>query len=74
MPAGSKLTAWDAIGYDGDGYLRIVGGRTLYEAATFYDNTPGDRVKLSRLDTTSDGLLRQVNRYVDPDTLLEEVV
>lgn len=67
----TTITAWDAIGYDGDGYLRIVGGRALYETAIFYDNTPGDRVKLVRLDTRSG--LHQVNRYVDADTALEIV-
>lgn len=65
------LTAWDVIGHDGDEYIRIVGGRTLYETAIFYDNMPGERVKLARLDTT-DGL-HQVNRYVDADTPVELV-
>jgi len=67
-----SFTAWDAIGYDGDGYLRVVGGRTLYETAIFYDHTHGQMVKLVRLDTT-DGRLRQINRYVSPDTPLEVV-
>lgn len=66
-------TAWDLIGFDGsDGKsVRIVGGRALYEAVLFRDDTPGDRVLLARLDTR-DGL-RQVNRWVPYDTLLEVV-
>lgn len=67
FPTSGTHKAWDLIGYDGPHSLRIVGGRTLYEAAIYYDDTPGDRVKLVRID----GGLRQVNRYVDPDTLIE---
>lgn len=66
------LTAWEAIGFDGDGLLRIKGGRALYEAAIFYDGTRQRCVKLARLEP-GDGGLRQVNRYVDPDTELEVV-
>lgn len=62
----TTYTAWDLIGYDGDLWLRIVGGRTLYEAAVFNDTTHGHRVRLDRLDTKNG--LRVVNRYVDPDT------
>lgn len=69
-PPGTVLTAWDFIGYDGDHYLRIVGGRAKYETAIFSDDTRGDQVKLARLD---EGSLRQVNRYVDPDTPVEVV-
>lgn len=68
------ITAWEAIGWEDTGddrYLRVVGGRTLYETATFYDNTPGHMVKLSRIDTRYG--IRQIDRYVDPDTLLEVV-
>jgi hypothetical protein len=66
-------TAWDLIGfdpydYDGAKGVRIVGGRTVYEAVA---NTRNDSVCLSRLDTT-DGL-RAVVRYVDPDTPMEVV-
>lgn len=62
-------TAWDLIGWD-DGLIRIKGGTSVYEAVIFYDDTPGDNVKLARV--VDDGRrLRQVNRYVDPDTELE---
>jgi hypothetical protein len=64
--------AWDFIGYDGPDWLRIVGGRALYEAAIYYDDTRGSCVKLSRLEANSDGI-RQVNRYVHPDTPVEVV-
>jgi len=65
-------TAWDLIGFDpglddAKG-VRVVGGRTLYEAV---GNDGGQLVRLSRLDTT-DGL-RAVIRYVDPDTPMEIV-
>lgn len=49
--------------------VRIVGGRTLYEAVVFNDGTHGHRVRLDRL--TND--LRVVNRYVDPDTPMEVI-
>lgn len=76
-----RQTAWDLIGFDGrDGYVRVVGGRALYESVDFRDDTPGGQVRLSRLDhVTVTGepngpwQLRQVNRYVDPDTQLEVV-
>jgi hypothetical protein len=73
--------AWDYIGFDGRldendlriGHVRIVGGRALYEAVIYYDETPGDNVKLVRL--VADGVaIRQVERYVDPDTPLEFVL
>lgn len=67
-------TAWDLIGYgeqQGDGHVRVVGGRTLYELVSFNDCTAGEKVKLSRLSTR--GGLHAVERYVDPDTLLEVV-
>ena len=70
--AGQTLTAWECIGFDQPGlYLRVAGGRALYEAAIYYDDTPGEHVKLVRLDT-QDGV-RQVQRYVDPDTILQVV-
>lgn len=62
--------AWDFVGYDGSGQLRIVGGRTLYETA---DNTAADRVRLARLVYATPGRLRQINRYVPADTRLEVV-
>lgn len=69
-PIGATGTAWDFIGYDGDHYLRIVGGRARYETAIFHDDTRGEQVKLARLDP---GSLRQVDRYVDPDTPIQVV-
>lgn len=67
----SATTAWNLIGWD-DGLLRIKGGRAVYEAVIFYEDTRGDCVKLARLEATSDGI-RQVSRYIDPDTELEPV-
>jgi hypothetical protein len=67
-------TAWDLIGFDGsDGKsVRVVGGRTLYEAVVFNDETHGHRVRLDRLIVGETGL-RVVNRYVDADTPVEVV-
>lgn len=78
-------TAWDLIGFDGfdathwpdDGehraaWVRIEGGRALYEAVMYLDSTPGTKVKLARLESAPTGL-HEVSRYVDPDTLLEIV-
>lgn len=67
-------TAWDLIGFDGtSGMVRVVGGRALYEAVDYQDSRGGKLVRLSRLDVTAGGL-RQVDRYVDPDTPLEVVL
>lgn len=63
--------AWEVIGYDGPDNLRVVGGHAVYDAAIYYDDTPGDNVKLARLET-GDGI-RQVNRYVGPETPIEVV-
>lgn len=65
-------TAWSLIGFEGPDYVRIVGGRTKYENVMFNDNGRQQKVLLAYLDTTG-GNLHQVNRYVDPDTLLEIV-
>lgn len=67
--------AWDLIGFDGGtadkpAHVRIRGGRALYEAVIFYDGTRQEKVKLSRLEATPDGI-RQVDRRVDPDTEME---
>jgi len=49
--------------------VRVVGGRTLYEAVT---NNGGCKVRLNRLvDNT--GQVNPTSRYVDPDTPLEVV-
>lgn len=63
-------TAWSLIGHDGP--VRIVGGRTVYEAVDFSDATPGFQIRLSRLVPAASGVgIRQITRYVDPDTWLE---
>lgn len=68
-----EATAWDLIGFDNpETCVRVKGGRALYEAVIFYDDTPGERVKLARLEAGSDGI-RQINRYVAADTILEVV-
>ena len=68
-------TAWDMIGFDGTaGQVRVVGGRTLYEAVSYRDDTPGTQVRLSRLVFDTPGKLRQIDRYVDPDTPMEVVL
>lgn len=74
MTATLTATAWELIGFDGaDGEsVRVAGGRALYEAVVFNDATPGEMVRLDRLEVSAGGL-RVVNRYVDPDTLLEVV-
>lgn len=67
------MIAWDLIGFDGtDGMVRIVGGRALYEAVDYDDSKGGKLVRLGRVDVTERGL-KQVVRYVDPDTELEVV-
>lgn len=71
------LTAWDLIGFprtagEDQLWIRVQGGRALYEAASFDDSGRATRVRLSRLDVTPDGL-HQVDRYVDPDTVVEVV-
>lgn len=70
-PDTTGLTAFDLIGYDGPYYVRIVGGRTRYDAVLTRDGYVGGNVRLARIDTT-DGL-RQINRYVGPDTPVELV-
>jgi len=65
-------TAHDLIGYDGDQWIRIVGGRALYETASVRDGYVDGLVRLSRLDVGPRGL-RQVDRYVHPDTPVELV-
>jgi hypothetical protein len=66
------LTAFDLIGYDGDQYIRIAGGRALYETVAVRDGYQDGPVMLQRLDVQPDGL-RVVNRWVDPLTRVELV-
>ena len=67
--ASAPRTAWSLIGWD-DGEVRIQGGRAVYDAVSYWDDTPGDQVSLQRIDVAADGRLRVVRWYVDPDTLL----
>jgi hypothetical protein len=69
--AGDPLVAHDLIGYDGDSYIRIKGGRALYETVMVSDGYTEGFVRLVRIDTTNG--IHQINRYVDPDTLVELV-
>jgi hypothetical protein len=62
-------TAWNAIGWD-DGKFRIKGGKTLYEAVMYNGLRNGRLVKLARLKPQGVGF-RQINRYVEPETILE---
>ena len=68
------ITAFDLIGYDGDQYIRIVGGRALYETVAVRDGYQDGPVILQRLDVrpVPNGL-RVVNRWVDPLTHVELV-
>ena len=72
---GAVRTAWELIGFDTDGghQVRIKGGRAVYDAVIFYDDTPGEMVKLARLETSDEKGIYQVNRWVHPDTELEIV-
>lgn len=70
-------TAWNLIGFDSEwngqtAEIRVKGGRTLYEAVLFIDNGRSERPRLARLEVSREGL-RQINRYVDPDTVCEIV-
>lgn len=71
-------TAWSFIGFDpvdDDGreiFLRIKGGRALYEEVHYDDGRGGKLVRLGRLDVIGEGL-HPVVRYVDPDTIMEVV-
>jgi hypothetical protein len=63
--------AWDLIGEEGQ--FRLIGGRSTYEAVMYNDATAkSNKVRLAKLvaDPHRYGI-RQVNRYVDPDTLVE---
>ena len=53
--------------------VQIVGGRTLYEGVGYDTARGGENVRLSRLVADADGL-REVVRYVPPDTPMEVVV
>lgn len=59
-----NLTAWDLIGYEGESWVQVVGGRAKYDTVMYHDDTPGTQVILGRLNAD----LSQTLRYVDPDT------
>ena len=67
-------TAWESIGWD-NGPFRIAGGKAIYQAVSYQCGPrEGQTVLLSRLGEYVNGRavgLRQVNRRVEPDTLLE---
>lgn len=66
---GEIKTAWELIGWD-DGLIRIVGGRTTYEAVMYNAANDGRKVKLAKLKPEMRGI-REVKRYVDPETKIE---
>jgi hypothetical protein len=68
----ARLTEVEVEWTDALAYLRIKGGRALYEDAIYHDSTRGDKVKLGRLDTSAG--LNPVYRYVDGDTILEVLI
>lgn len=68
---GTIKTAWELIGWD-DGLVRIVGGRATYEAVMYDCERDGRCVKLAKLKAEQGGI-REIKRYVEPDTRLEIV-
>ena len=70
MPDAAARTAWELIGHEGR--FRLPGGRAVYEAVMYDEaSARGTRPRLARLETR--GGLRQVNRWVDPDQLIEVI-
>lgn len=63
-------TVWDNIGWD-DGPFRIKNGRVLYEAIMYNCHNGGDKVKIARLEVSPNMKIREVSRYVSPDTIVE---
>lgn len=62
-------TAWESIGWD-EGLFRIKGGHAVYEVVVYNCHNEGRLVKLAKLKPEESGI-REVKRYVDPDTVLE---
>lgn len=62
------VTAWTLVGESGE--FRLVGGRAVYEAVDYNDETGGENVRLAKVVSDERGL-RRINRYVDPDALVE---
>jgi len=68
MPV-KEVIAWDLIGELGA--FRLPGGHTVYESVLYSCETArSNKVRLARL-TSKDGYLHQINRYVDPDQIVE---
>ena len=67
------MIAHDLIGYDGPDWIRVVGGRAVYETVLVKDGYQGGNVRLVRLELDRHASLHQVNRYVHPDTPVELV-
>lgn len=63
-------TAEESIGWDNGGF-RIKGGRAIYEAVMYNCHNGGKLVKLARLDAVGEMEVREVSRYVKPETVLE---
>lgn len=64
-----EKAAWEAIGFD-NGKFKIAGGNTYYESVMFNCSGRQEKVLLAKLKAEGNSL-RQINRYVDADTLLE---
>jgi len=65
------VPAWDLIGHEGK--FRLVGGHRIYEGVMYDLRTArSNRVRLAYLVADERGL-RQINRYVDPDTPVEVI-
>lgn len=63
------VAAWELIGHEGK--FMLPGGHQVYEAVMYDTVTArGSRPRLARLET-KDGTVRQVNRWVDPEQLIE---
>ncbi len=62
----AEVRAWDAIGWD-CGRFRVKGGSRLYEAVIYDENR--EYLKVSAIDE-KDGSLVQVDKKVDPKTIL----
>lgn len=65
-----ESTAWDLIGWD-DGPIRIKGGTALYEAVLYNCANNAQNVKLARLEIPEPMKVREVSRYVTPETIIE---
>lgn len=65
-----RRTAWELIGFDGS-CRTLPAGRTIWESVDYDDSRGGSMVKLSRLEVMPGMKLRQVTRYVHPDTPME---